>query len=95
MKKWGVLLFYTISLATVTYVSFRLLLFSVLEATQFPNGLFLFGLLFCWLSIFMIGTRVRKHIFSVSRNEQERVKLQVSFIVCTIAAVWGMIWFLV
>ncbi|EPZ38348.1 hypothetical protein C289_1500 [Anoxybacillus ayderensis] len=95
MKKWAVMLFYTIGVAAVTYVSFRLALFGIFEATQFPNRLFLFGLTLLLFGTLAIGAGARKYIFSVSNNKQERTKLQASFLLCTVAAIWVTIWFLV
>ncbi|OSX55430.1 hypothetical protein [Anoxybacillus ayderensis] len=95
MTKWAVMLFYTIGVAAVTYVSFRLALFGIFEATHFPNGLFLFGLTLLLFGTLAIGAGMRKYIFSVSSNKQERVKWQTVAIVCTVAAIWVTIWFLV
>ena len=71
MKKWAVMLFYTIGVAAVTYVSFRLALFGIFEATQFPNRLFLFGLTLLLFGTLAIGAGARKYIFSVSNNKNE------------------------
>lgn len=88
MRNWAALLFHTLGVAIVTYVSFRLALSRIFEANRFPNGLFLFGIALLLFGTLTIGFATRKYILSVSSNQEERRKLQTSFIVCTIATVW-------
>ncbi|KFZ32236.1 hypothetical protein JS44_14175 [Anoxybacillus flavithermus] len=56
---------------------------------------FLFGLTLLLFGTLAIGAGMRKYIFSVSSNKRERVKWQTVAIVCTVAATWVTIWFLV